>query len=341
MINERIVRESLKKVIEQKSGKDVIALGMISSIIIKGGNVGFALEISGNTQASEELRRSCEQAVKAIPGVGKVTVVATGQKQTVQQKTKLHIEGVKNIIVVASGKGGVGKSTVALNVALSLEKLKHKVALVDADIYGPSIPKMLGTETLKPEIQNGKALPIEKHGLHTISIGYFIDKDRAAIWRGPMITKALYNLLIGTRWSDVEYLIIDTPPGTGDVHLSLMENFNLTGAIIVSTPQGLALIDARKIYDMFTKLSVPVIGIVENMSYFTQNGLETYIFGKDGVKRMSEELGIKLLGRIPLDPQICHASDCGDPSMLSEDLAKFYKDIALETLCSCKILKKP
>lgn len=328
MINKEVVRESLKKVIEQKSGKNVIALGIISSIIVKGRDVGFALEISGNTQANEELRRNCERAVKAIPGVGKVTVAATGQKQAEQQRAKLHIKGVKNIIVVASGKGGVGKSTVALNLAFSLAKLKRKVALVDADIYGPSIPKMLGAEELKPKIHDGKAIPIEKYGLHTISIGYFIDKDRAAIWRGPMITKALYNLLMGTRWSDIEYLIVDTPPGTGDVHLSLMENFNLTGAIIVSTPQELALIEACKIYDMFTKLSVPIIGIVENMSYFIQDNSKIYIFGKDGAKKMSEELGIKLLGKVPLDPQICHASDCGNPLMLSEGLAGIYGDIA-------------
>lgn len=186
---------------------------------------------------------------------------------------------------------------------------------------------MLGAEKLNPEVQGGKAVPIEKYGLHTISIGYFIDKDRAAIWRGPMITKALYNLLMGTKWSDIEYLIVDTPPGTGDIHLSLMENFNLTGAIIVSTPQELALADACKIYDMFMKLSVPIIGIVENMSYFIQDNSKIYIFGKDGAKRMSEELGINLLGKIPLDPQICHASDCGNPLMLSEDLAEIYEDI--------------
>ncbi|APR97908.1 Mrp/NBP35 family ATP-binding protein [Wolbachia endosymbiont of Folsomia candida] len=328
MINEEIIKDHLKKVIEQKSSKDVIALGIVSSIIIKEGHVSFALEIDGNTKENEELRKNCEQAVKDIPGATKVTVVATSATTPKQQKAKLHIEGVKNIIVVASGKGGVGKSTVALNLALSLARLKHKVALLDADIYGPSIPKMLGAEELKPEVLGGKVIPIEKYGLHTISIGYFIDKDRAAIWRGPMITKALHNLLMGTKWPDIEYLIIDTPPGTGDVHLSLMENFHLTGAIIVSTPQELALIDARKIYDMFTKLSVPVIGIVENMSYFIQNSSKIYIFGKDGAKKMSEELGITLLGSIPIDPQICQACDCGDPSILSQNLVEIYDDIA-------------
>ncbi|MDN5247851.1 MAG: Mrp/NBP35 family ATP-binding protein [Wolbachia endosymbiont of Tyrophagus putrescentiae] len=318
MISKEAVIESLKNVIDSESGKDVVSLGIVSSIVIKEGHVGFALE----TQI-ETLRKRCEQAVKLVPGVAKVTVVAAGKRQS-----KLNIEGVKKIIVIASGKGGVGKSTAALHIALSLVKLNYKTALVDADIYGPSIPRMLGAEGVKPEIRDGKAIPIEKHGLQSISIGYFIDKDRAAIWRGPMVTKALYNLLIGSRWSDIDYLIIDTPPGTGDVHLSLAEKFNLTGVIIVSTPQELALADARKAHDMFKKLNVPIIGIIENMSYLIHNGSKIYVFGQEGAKKMSEELKIKLLGKIPIDPQICQVSDCGDPLMLSKDLAEIYKDIA-------------
>ncbi|QKX01633.1 P-loop NTPase [Wolbachia endosymbiont of Cruorifilaria tuberocauda] len=321
MINEKAIKESLRKVTEQKGA------GIVSSILINGKDVSFVLEVSGNTQANEELRKDCEHAIKSIPGIGKVTVVATNQKQATEQRAKLCIDGVKNIIVVASGKGGVGKSTVALTLALSLMKLKHRVALADTDIYGPSIPRMLGAERSKPKIQGGKAVPIEKYGLYTISIGYFLDKARAVIWRGPMITKMLYNLLMGTKWTDIEYLIIDTPPGTGDVHLSLMENFDLTGAIIVSTPQELALIDARKIYDMFTKLSVPIIGIVENMSYFIQGNLKIYIFGKDGAKKVSEELGIKFLGKIPLDPQVCSACDCGNPMVLNNSLIEIYEGI--------------
>ena len=322
MITRELVVENLKRVIDSKSGKDIISLRMISGIIIKGGHVGFALE---HSQSVQDLKKRCEEIIKLIPGVQKVTVIISPDKIT---QKKISIEGVKKIIVVASGKGGVGKSTIALNLALSLTKLKHRTALVDSDIYGPSIPKMLGTENFKPRVKDGKVLPIEKYGLQTISIGYFIDSNRAAIWRGPMVTKALYNLLMQSKWYDIEYLIIDTPPGTGDIHLSLAEKFELNGAIIVSTPQKLALADACKACDLLKKLNIPIIGIVENMSYFIHNNSKVHIFGKEGVKQTAKELKINLLGRIPIDPVICQAADDGNPFLINQDITKVYESIA-------------
>ncbi len=330
MISEASVVEILKKVIDPESGQDVVSLGITSAIVIKEGHVGFALELSNARfpKEIERLRQQCEKAVKSLPGVVKVTVVVTQQAKKTTQCTKLNIDGVKKIIIIASGKGGVGKSTVALYLALFLAKLKYQTALVDADIYGPSIPHMLGTQEFKQEIQDGKAIPIEKYGIQTTSIGYFIDKDRAAIWRGPMVTKALYNLLMGNKWSNIEYLIIDTPPGTGDVHLSLAEKFNLTGVVLVSTPQSLAVNDVRKARDMFKKLDIPIIGIVENMSYFLHNGLKIHVFGQECIL---EKLQIKILGKIPLDQEICKTPN---PLTLSKHLAESYEKIAQHVIGS-------
>ncbi|MBV0899827.1 MAG: Mrp/NBP35 family ATP-binding protein [Wolbachia endosymbiont of Fragariocoptes setiger] len=322
MITRELIVENLKRIIDSKSGKDIVSLGIVSGIVIKGVHVGFALE---HSQSVQDLKKRCEEIVKLIPGVQKVTIIIPSNKT---KQKKISIEGVKKIIVVASGKGGVGKSTIALNLALSLTKLNYRTALVDSDIYGPSIPKMLGTENLKPRVKDGKVLPIEKYGLQTISIGYFIDDNRAAIWRGPMVTKALYNLLMQSKWYDIEYLIIDTPPGTGDIHLSLAEKFELNGAVIVSTPQKLALADARKACDLLKKLNVPIIGVVENMSYFIQNNSKIYIFGKEGVKQMAKELKINLLGRIPIDSVICQAADGGNPFLINQDITKIYEGIA-------------
>ncbi|GHM58406.1 MAG: iron-sulfur cluster carrier protein [Candidatus Mesenet longicola] len=332
MVNEEEIKLSLRKVIDQDIGKDVVTLDMVSSIVIKEGHVGFVLQFLNREHAVKKanLKIECENVLKAVPDITKVTVVEAIVGTTSQKiNNKISIEGVKNTIVVVSGKGGVGKSTVALNIAVSLLKLGYRSAIADVDIYGPSLPQMLGSQDLTPQIENKKMLPVERYGLQTMSIGYVIDKNRAVIWRGPMVTKALHNLLLGTKWQDVEYLIIDTPPGTGDVHLSLAEKFNLTGAIIVSTPQELALIDAKKAFDMLKKLNVPIIGIVENMSYFSYQGLQIHIFGENGAEKMAKELNIKFLGKIPLDPQICKESDSG---LLPEALMKVYSDITEQIL---------
>lgn len=335
MVNEEKVKFFLRKVIDQDTGKDVVTLSMVSSIVIKEGHVGFVLQFLNREHAVKKanLKVECENVLKAIPDVTKVTVVeaivgAANQKIS----NKILIEGVKNTIVVVSGKGGVGKSTVALNIAVSLLNLGYRTAIADADIYGPSLPQMLGSQDVTPQVENKKMLPVERYGLQTISIGYVIDKNRAAIWRGPMITKALHNLLLGTKWQDVEYLIIDTPPGTGDVHLSLAEKFNLTGAVIVSTPQELALIDAKKVFDMLKKLNVPLIGIIENMSYFSYKNSQIHVFGENGAEKMAKELNAKFLGKIPLDPQICKASDSGNPFLLPEALMKIYSSITQQIL---------
>ncbi len=339
MISEEVVKASLRGVIDPDTKEDIVASGMISSIIIKEGHIGFTLEFSSREKAikQENLKLECERAVKAISGVAKVTVVPTivGSSITNQENkisSKISIKEVKNIIVIASGKGGVGKSTVALNIAISLLKLGYKTAIADVDIYGPSLPQMLGSQNITPQVQDNKMLPVERYGLQTISIGYVIQQSSAAVWRGPMITKALHNLLLGTKWQDVEYLIIDTPPGTGDVHLSLAEKFNLTGAVIVSTPQELALIDAKRAYDMFKKLNVTVIGMVENMSYFSHENSQIYIFGKNGAEKMAKELNIKFLGKIPIDLQIGKASDSGNPLLLPEYLMKIYDNITQQIL---------
>ncbi|UWI83096.1 Mrp/NBP35 family ATP-binding protein [Wolbachia endosymbiont of Howardula sp.] len=334
MINKAIIIESLKQIIERKSGQDIIPLGTVTSIIIQeGGVVACVIEMYNTELITEELRHRCQHTIQSIPGVSKATVTIIHHKHIKTQKEKMNISGVKNTIIIASGKGGVGKSTVALNIALSLVRQHYNVAIVDADIYGPSIPKMLDAETLKPTFKENKILPIKKYGLHSMSIGFFLNKDQAVIWRGPMLTKALYKLLLETQWSNIDYLIIDTPPGTGDIHLSLMESFNLTGSIIVSTPQELSLIDVARMSDMLIRFNIPILGIIENMSYFIYNNSKIYIFGKDSTKTLSEKLGIALLACIPIDPLISQIYNYNDPIILGKDFIKIYDNIAYSITC--------
>ena len=254
-----------------------------------------------------------------------------------QAQEKFKIPNVKNLIVIASGKGGVGKSTIAVNLTLSLEMLGLKTALLDLDIYGPSIPTMIGAK-YHPDIdQDNNMIPCNKYGVSFMSIGFLVKASDAAIWRGPMVTKALHQMLAKTNWNfftkstDIDYLMIDTPPGTGDIHLTLAQKYNINGAIIVSTPQVVALADAIKANDMFQKLHVPVLGIIENMSYhLDQTGQKQYIFGKNNVKQYAREASLHFLGEIPLMAEVAASSDKGVPIVLGEQnhIKEKYIDIA-------------
>ncbi|MCH8859023.1 MAG: Mrp/NBP35 family ATP-binding protein [Proteobacteria bacterium] len=333
------VKQVLTGVHDPVTGKDVIAAGLIEGLTLRGGHISFAVEVAPERGATAEpLRKACEDAVNALPGVLSVTAVLTAQRpaqkrapggpsergaQSAPGGTAPHskerpvgLPGVGAIVAVASGKGGVGKSTVAVNLALGLAALGLKTGILDADIYGPSLPRLLSIKD-KPRSDGKKLQPIEKFGLRVMSIGFLIDQDTPMIWRGPMVMGALTQLLNDVEWAPLDVLIVDMPPGTGDAQLTLAQRVPLAGAVIVSTPQDLALIDARKGLAMFRKMEVPVLGIVENMSVFAcpHCGHETHIFGHDGARAMAEELGCDFLGAIPLVPAIRETSDAGTPIM--------------------------
>lgn len=245
--------------------------------------------------------------------------------------TPSPIAGIKKVILVASGKGGVGKSTVAVNLAVSLGKLGYKTGLVDADIHGPSLARMMGISG-QPAIESNQMIPMVNHGIKCMSMGLLMKEDAPVVWRGPMISKALYQLFRGAKWDELDYLVVDLPPGTGDIHLSIAQNFSVAGAVIVTTPQEISLIDVKKCINMLKKVNISIIGIVENMSYFEDStGNKNFIFGKEGGKKLAETLGTKLLGEIPLNPDITETSDSGNPVSISkpeEKTAKIFEDIA-------------
>lgn len=282
-----------------------------------------------------------EQGVKTLLGelddIGEVEIEVSSQikSHAVQQNLK-PLQGIKNIIAVASGKGGVGKSTTAVNLALALQAEGAGVGILDADIYGPSVPRMLGCQG-QPESTDGKSLePMVGHNIQSMSIGYLVEEDTPMIWRGPMVTQALEQLLNDTRWNEVDYLIIDLPPGTGDTQLTLAQRIPVSGAVIVTTPQDIALLDARKGLKMFEKVEVPVLGVIENMSIHicSQCGHSEYIFGEGGGQRMSEEHGVDLLGALPLDIRIREQADSGNPTvaaMEDSQISSIYRSIARKT----------
>lgn len=322
------VLEALSYVEDPDLKKDLVTLGMIQDLKIEGKKVGFSVVLTTPACPMKAMiEKACLNAIiHYVDKEAEVSINMTSNVTSKRSDSRGVLPKVKNIIAVASGKGGVGKSTVAANLAVALAKNGAKVGLVDADIYGPSVPIMFGLEKERPYVReiDGKSflIPIERYGVKLLSIGFLVEQDKAIVWRGPMASKALNQLFADADWGELDYLLIDLPPGTGDIHLTLVQAVPVTGAVIVSTPQQVALADARKGLAMFQMdpINVPVLGLVENMAYFTPAelpGNKYYIFGKDGGRKLAEELNIPLLGQIPLVQSICEAGDGGKPEVLN------------------------
>jgi ATP-binding protein involved in chromosome partitioning len=314
------ILDALRPIIDPDFGKSIVDLGFVKNLKIAGGDVSFAIELTTPAcPVKAEFEKSARERVSAVPGVEKVAVEMTAQTRGRTTAPKGPgpdvLPGVKNVIAVASGKGGVGKSTTALNLALALAATGAKVGLMDADVYGPSIPLLTGTSG-RPEVQGQRIQPLEKFGLKLISMGYFAGENTPVIWRGPMVHGLIQQFLTDVDWGELDYLIVDMPPGTGDAALTLTQQAPLSGAVIVTTANDLSLIDARKGLAMFEKVQVPVLGIIENMSYFTPPDLPDrryYIFGEGGGERTAKELGVDFLGEMPIDPRIVEGGDAGRP----------------------------
>src|SRR5690242_15297095 len=340
-VTQEQIHGALKDTLDPNTGKDFVATKSARNIRVEGESVSLEIELGypARTQI-DPIRKLVAQKLRSIPGVGAVKVEVTSKivSHSVQRGVKL-VPGVKNIVAVASGKGGVGKSTTAVNLALGLAAEGASVGVLDADIYGPSQPTMLGI-TGRPESKDGKTLePMLGHGIQAISIGFLIDIDTPMVWRGPMVTQALEQLLKDTRWRDVDYLIVDMPPGTGDIQLTLAQKVPVTGAVIVTTPQDIALIDARKGLKMFEKVGVPIVGVVENMSIHicSKCGHAEHIFGEGGAARMCADYNVPFLGSLPLDIRIREQADSGRPTVVADPdgaVAQAYKAIARKVAIS-------
>jgi ATP-binding protein involved in chromosome partitioning len=344
------VLDALRRVLDPDRRQDIVSLNMVSGLVIRDGHVGFAIEVDAKRGPTlEPLRKAAEKAVEALPGVLSVSAVLTAQRSADMPPQrpagtgpaggpnspggKQLVPGVKNIVAVASGKGGVGKSTTATNLALALAAKGLKVGILDADIYGPSQPRMMGI-TGRPHSPDGKTLlPMQNYGVKVMSMGFLVPEDTPMIWRGPMVMGALEQMLRDVAWGELDVLVVDMPPGTGDAQLTMAQRVPLAGAIIVSTPQDIALLDARKGLNMFRKVDVPVLGIIENMSYHVCKncGHREDIFSHGGARREADKLGTEFLGELPLDVVIRETSDGGRPIAMSDpasEHAKVYRAIA-------------
>ncbi len=334
-VTEKEILHALSAIIDPDLGKDIVSLGFVKDIVIDGEKVRFTIELTTPAcPVKERFREEAVRLVSALEGVTRVDVAITSQ---VAGQSRPLIENllpsVKNVIAVASGKGGVGKSSVAVNLALALKKSGAKVGLLDCDIYGPSLPLMLGLQGESPEQVNEKIVPIEKFGMQTMSMGFFIDEDQPVIWRGPMLMGMITRMLSDVAWGELDYMVLDLPPGTGDIQLTLTQKIPLAGAVIVSTPQELAMLDVRKGLMMFRKVDVPIIGIVENMSYFICPCCNTRsdIFSTGAVHKECERLKLPLLGEIPISPSIREGGDRGKPVCEADpesEIARSFSELA-------------
>ena len=326
----KLITDALATVRYPGTGRNLVEAGMVDDDLrIDGMSVSFSLLFEKATDPFlKSVVKAAEAAIHTYVDKSVQVTVHTRTLQAARPEPGKMLPQVRNVIAVSSGKGGVGKSTVAANLAVSLARMGHKVGLLDADIFGPSVPKMfhLEAERIFAEQRDGRQLliPAYKYGVRILSIGFFVNPDTATLWRGGMASNALKQLIADTDWGELDYLVLDTPPGTSDIHLTLLQNLAITGAVIVSTPQAVALADARKGIDMYRneKVNVPILGLVENMAWFTPAelpGNRYYLFGREGVKRLAEEMDVPLLGQIPLVQSICESGDAGEPAAVAEN----------------------
>ena len=341
-ITEQQILDALENVIDPDLKKDLVSLNMIKDIRIdKNNNISFSIELTTPAcPMKEHFRNECATIIRErLPEAGDITVnlpakVTSGRSCGHHEEKSNPLPEVRNIIAVGSGKGGVGKSTVAVNLAVSLAKTGAKVGLIDADLYGPSIPTMFGLENKRPEIVDKSIMPIEKYGVKLMSIGFLIESDNPVIWRGPMASSAIKQFVTDVAWGELDYLIFDLPPGTGDIQLTLVQTLPVSGAVIVTTPQDVALSDVAKAVTMFRKVNVPLLGLIENMSYYLlPDGSKDYIFGKGGGEKFAKAQGITLLGSIPIGGSVREGGDSGNPVVIEfsgSESAKAIESAACE-----------
>ena len=358
-ITRETILQALGGVRKTDGGQDVVSLGMITGVVVRDGNVGFAVEVDASEgEASEPLRQECEAAVEAVPGVLSVTAVLTAERPAQRGAPSpeqappsaaaqpglpenLGIPGISAILAVASGKGGVGKSTTAVNLAVAMAADGVRVGLLDCDVFGPSIPRMMRLSGKPDTVGDSQLMPMENYNVKCMSMGFLVEEDTPMIWRGPMVMSALEQMLRQVRWGELDILVCDLPPGTGDAQLTMAQNVPLTGAVVVSTPQDIALLDVRRGIAMFEKVDVPVFGIIENMSYFLcpHCGERSEIFAHGGARETAAKLGVGFLGEIPLDGDIRATSDAGQPIVLAQPQsphAAAYRGIAHRVLDLCR-----